>query len=39
MKWESVWVGNFEVDVEVTPVLTCQEFLSVHKEIASASNK
>ena len=36
-KWASPWVDNFGVDVEVTPVLTDQEFLSVHKEIAAAS--
>jgi len=38
-KWASVWVDNFGVDVEVTPVLTDQEFLSVHKEIAAASDE
>ena len=36
-KWASPWVDNFGVDVEVTPVLTDQEFLSVHKEITAAS--
>ena len=37
-KWASVWVDNFGVDVEVTPVLTDEEFLSAHREIAAASD-
>ena len=37
-KWSSIWVDNFGVEIEVTPVLTDKEFLSVHKEIAAASN-
>ena len=37
-KWGSTWVDNFGVEIEVTPVLTDQEFLSVHKEIATAIN-
>ena len=37
-KWSSIWADNFGVEIEVTPVLTDQEFLSVHKEIATASN-
>ena len=38
MEMSSIWVDNFGVEIEVTPVLTDQEFLSVHKEIATASN-
>ena len=37
-KWSSIWADNFGVEIEVTPVLTDKEFLSVHKEIAAASN-
>ena len=37
-KWASVWVDIIRVDVEVTQVLTDQEFLSVHKEITAASD-
>ena len=36
-KWSSIWVDNFGVEIEVTPVLTDKEFLSVHKEIAAAA--
>ena len=34
----NIWVDNFGVEIEVTPVLTDNEFLSVHKEILNASN-
>ena len=37
-KWGQIWAKNFGVDIEVTPVLTDKEFLSVHKEIAASSN-
>ena len=37
-KWSSIWVDNFGVEIEVTPVLTDHEFLSVHKEIAATSD-
>ena len=37
-KWSSIWVDNFGVEIEVTPVLTDQEFLSVHKEMQTASS-
>ena len=37
-KWSNIWVDNFGVEIEVTPVLTDKEFLAVHKEIAAASN-
>ena len=36
LEWESPWTHNFGVYVEFTTVLTDQEFISVHKEIASA---
>ena len=34
----NILIDNFGVEIEVTPVLTDKEFLSVHKEIAAASN-
>ena len=37
-KWANAWVDNFGLDVEVTPILTDKEFLSVHKEIAATAN-
>ena len=37
-KWSNIWVDNFGVEIEVTPVLSDHEFLSIHKEIESFTN-